>query len=167
MSSYVIRSGQEGKRRLKILARILWPTTFPLLKGLVREGMSCLDLGCGGGDVTIGMARLAGSKGKVVGIDVDAVKLAAAREEAVHQRLGNVEFRDANVFEWSEDAAYDLAYARFLLTHLGDPGSVVVQMRHALRPGGILVVEDIDFNSHFATPGMQPSTAMSSSTARS
>ena len=58
MSHYVIRGGQEGKRRLEVLARVMWPATFQLLKTAgIREGMICLDLGCGGGDVTIEVAR--------------------------------------------------------------------------------------------------------------
>jgi len=102
-SHYVIRGGHAGKRRLEILARTMWPTTFQLLKRIgVREGMACLDLGCGGGDVTLGMARVVGAGGRVVGIDMDSVKLAAAREEAVRQNLGQAKFRDGNVLEWSE-----------------------------------------------------------------
>src|SRR6266542_3461035 len=101
-SHYLIRGGQEGKRRLEILARVMWPTTFHLLKRIgVRVGMTCLDLGCGGGDVAIGMARLVGPKGHVVGIDMDSVKLATACEESARQNLSQIEFRDGNVLEWS------------------------------------------------------------------
>jgi len=152
-SHYVIRGGQEGKRRLEILARVMWPTTFQLLKRIgVCEGMFCLDLGCGGGDVAIGIARLVGAKGRVVGIDMDSIKLGAARQEAARQGLSHVEFRDGNVLEWSEESAYDLIYARFLLTHLRDRDVLVARMRRALRPGGVLAVEDIDFTGYFCHP---------------
>jgi 2-polyprenyl-3-methyl-5-hydroxy-6-metoxy-1,4-benzoquinol methylase len=150
---YVIRGGQDGKRRLEILARTLWPTTFQLLKRIgVRRGMTCLDLGCGGGDVTMGIARLVGVSGRVVGMDMDSIKLALAREEAARQGLSQVEFRDGNVLEWSEERTYDLIYARFLLTHLRDREAVVGKMRQALKPGGVLAVEDIDFTGYFCHP---------------
>jgi hypothetical protein len=41
-----------------------------------------------------------------------------------------------------------VAYARFLLTHLADPPAALM----ALRPGGAVVVEDIDFAGHFCHP---------------
>src|SRR5713101_8116476 len=113
MSHYVIRGGQQGKRRLEVLARVMWPGTFRLLKTAgIREGMICLDLGCGGGDVTIEMSRLIGPNGRIAGTDMDAIKLALASEEAARQGLGNVEFRNCIILEWYEDSAYDLIYAR-------------------------------------------------------
>ena len=45
-SSYVIRGGVEGKKRLELLARVLWPGTSRLLEQAgLRAGMTCLDLG--------------------------------------------------------------------------------------------------------------------------
>jgi 2-polyprenyl-3-methyl-5-hydroxy-6-metoxy-1,4-benzoquinol methylase len=152
-SEYVIRGGQEGTRRLEILCRILWPSTFRLLKNAgLRPGMTCLDLGCGGGDVTRGIARMTGAEGRVVGVDMDAVKLDAASQAADSHGLRNLEFRQANVYEWFEESVYDLIYARFLLTHLPDCAGALAAMRRALKPAGVLVVEDIDFTGSFCYP---------------
>jgi hypothetical protein len=46
----------------------------------------------------------------------------------------------------------DLAYARFLLSHLPDPAHAARQLRAATRPGGVIVVEDVDFSGHFCYP---------------
>ena len=43
-------------------------------------------------------------------------------------------------------------YARFLLTHLADPAAPSRAFGRALRPGGLLIVEDIDFKGIFAWP---------------
>ena len=146
---YVIRGGDEGKRRLELLGRVLWPTTCRLLKTSgIREGMTVLDLGCGSGDVTLAIARLTGS---AVGIDMDEVKLAHARAEAGRRGL-HAEFRAGNVFEWSESCVYDAIYSRCLLTHLSDVGGALNRMRQALKPGGILIIEDIDFTGCFCYP---------------
>jgi 2-polyprenyl-3-methyl-5-hydroxy-6-metoxy-1,4-benzoquinol methylase len=119
---YVIRGGHEGKRRLELLGRIMWPTTLRLFQRTgICEGMTCLDIGCGGGDVTFALARMVGPAGRIAGLDIDDVKLAAARERAVKERISNVKFRVANIYEWSDEGAYDRIYARFLLTHLPDP----------------------------------------------
>jgi hypothetical protein len=58
MRAYAIRGGKEGKERLNLLARVMLPTTSQLLKTVgFRRGMNCLDVGCGGGHVTLFMAR--------------------------------------------------------------------------------------------------------------
>jgi SAM-dependent methyltransferase len=114
--------------------------------------MACLDLGCGGGDVTLELARLVGPEGKVVGVDIDPTVLAIARQDAEAQHWENVEFRQSRIGESEFDPQFDLVYARFLLTHLKDPSGALLLMQRALRPGGRVVVEDIDFRGHFCYP---------------
>jgi SAM-dependent methyltransferase len=149
-AGYVIRGGEAGKRRLELLARVLWPTTLRLLRRAgVGPGTRCLDLGCGGGDVTAALARMTGVR--VVGVDLDTVKLAAAREECARQGL-DVELREGNVNELADRDRYDCVYMRFVLTHLNNPALAVEKARAALRPGGVLIVEDIDFAGAFCYP---------------
>jgi ubiquinone/menaquinone biosynthesis C-methylase UbiE len=153
MTHYVINGGVAGKQRMEVVARAFWPTTLTLLQRAgIREGMHCLDLGCGAGEVTFEIARLVGPKGHVMGMDMDAVKLGLARERAAKEGVGNVEFRQANVFEWDEDSVYDLIYVRFLLTHLPGCARVVPRLIRALRPGGALAVEDINFEGYVSHP---------------
>ena len=119
---YAIRGGKEGKKRLDLLARVMLPTTMQLLDrvGLIR-GMKCLDVGCGGGHVAMLMARIVGPEGRVIGTDTDAEILALAREDAEAAKVTNVTFQqlDACVCLWHEE--FDMAYARFLLSHLNEP----------------------------------------------
>jgi ubiquinone/menaquinone biosynthesis C-methylase UbiE len=151
--SYIIRGGVEGRQRLRLLSRILRPTTLALFDRVgVRPGMNCVDVGCGGGDVTLDLARRVGPSGRVVGVDIDATKLDLARQEAETERLANVEFRRVAIDAWRPAPEFDLVYSRFLLTHLNDPTAAVRTMRQGLRPGGVIVVEDIDFAGHFCFP---------------
>ncbi len=150
---YLIRGGLEGRERLRVLARVMRPTTLPLLERAgVTSGMRCLDVGCGGGDVTFDLASLVGVTGSVVGVDVDATKVDLARGDASHGQLSNVEFRVTDLTDGLGEEQYDVVYARFVLTHLRDPEGGVEVMRRALRPGGRLVVEDIDFRGSFCDP---------------
>ena len=65
-----------------MISQALASSTAALLDAAgVREGMRCLDLGCGGGDVTLALARLVGPSGVVVGIDMDAVKIELAQQD--------------------------------------------------------------------------------------
>jgi ubiquinone/menaquinone biosynthesis C-methylase UbiE len=152
-SHYVIRGGIEGRNRLRILSRVMWPSTLHLLERAgIRPGMRCLDIGCGGGDVSSELARMVGPTGSVVGMDIDEVKIGIAREEAAARGASNLEFRVCNLCETEPEAEFDFVYARFLLTHLGDPSALLVKVRQALRPGGTLVVADIDFRGYFSYP---------------
>jgi ubiquinone/menaquinone biosynthesis C-methylase UbiE len=97
---YVIRGGREGYDRLQVLSRVRWPDTSALFDQIgVRAGMRCLDLGCGGGAVTLEIARLVVPNGYVVGIDMDEEKLELVGAVAAERGLTNVEFRVANVNE--------------------------------------------------------------------
>jgi ubiquinone/menaquinone biosynthesis C-methylase UbiE len=143
----------EGRERLRLLARVMAPTTRALFERVgVAPSSRCLDVGCGGGDVTTALARLA-PDGFVVGVDMDETKLAVAREEAADAGLVNIEYRALDVLDPpGDDDLYDLVHARFLLTHLPDPSLALAQMYGWLAPGGALVVVDIDCTGHFCHP---------------
>src|SRR5918998_1210642 len=117
---YVLRGGRAGAERLHLLNRVKWPTTEPLLRAAcLHTGMSCLDVGCGG-DVTLKIAALVGAQGSVVGVDRDQSILRLARQEADKRGLP-VTFRRADTEELAEESAYDLVFARYLLSHLPRP----------------------------------------------
>jgi ubiquinone/menaquinone biosynthesis C-methylase UbiE len=118
----------------------------------VHEGMRCLDVGCGGGDVSYDLARIVGPAGAVVGTDLDETKLEIVRKEAASQQLLNVEARFADAVDALPAGYFDFAFARFLLTHVPDPRSVLRSMYAALRSGGMLAVVDIDFSGYFSYP---------------
>jgi SAM-dependent methyltransferase len=150
---YLIRGGLEGRERLRVLGRVMRPTTMPLIERAgVTAGMRCLDVGCGGGDVTFDLASLVGITGSVVGVDVDATKIELAPCDAEREENGNVEFSVGDVTEGLGEAEYDVVYVRFVLTHLRDPVAGIESMPAALRPGGRLIVEDIDYRGSFCEP---------------
>ena len=154
--SYVLRGGQAGAARLRLINRVKWPTTERLLgtAGL-QAGMRVMDMGCGGGDVTLRMRTLVGAVGEVVGIDLDQSILRLAQREAEGLNLP-VTFRHLDAEELEEVAAYDFAYSRYLLSHLQHPERALKAMVRALRPGGRLAVEDVFFPGHVCYP---PDTA--------
>jgi SAM-dependent methyltransferase len=149
---YVLRGGRAGAERLRLLNRVKWPTTQLLLRAAgLRAGMSCLDVGCGSGDVTLKMAALVGTEGNVVGVDRDQSILQLASQEAERQGL-SVNFRRLDTEELAQESAYDLVFARYLLSHLPRPQRAVELMVRAVRPGGRLVLEDVFFPGHICYP---------------
>lgn len=136
---YVIRGGAAGRERLRILSRIMYSSTASLFDRFrFKEGQQCLDIGCGGGDVTLELARRVGPSGKAVGADIDETQLDIARREVDAKGIRNVEFRSLDIRTAEEDigSVFDVVYARFLLTHLDDPSRAVAAFYRYLRPGG-------------------------------
>ena len=150
---YVIQGGVAGRERLRLLSEVMGPSTRALLAEVgIPAGAKCLDVGCGGGDVTLELARAAGPAGRAMGVDLDGTKLDIARREAAQQGYSNVTFEARDVTEWEPGDLFDVVFARFLLTHLPEPGRLVSAMRRHLRPDGVIIVEDVDFRGHFAEP---------------
>jgi SAM-dependent methyltransferase len=154
MPAYIIRGGEAGRERLRLLARVYAADDRSAVRALRRAGGIALPRrGCGGGDVSFDLARRVGPRGRVVGIDLDEVKLAAARAEAAAAGMANVEFHTADlVGGYLPQPGFDLVYARFLLTHLREPQPALERLCGLLAPGGLMIVEDIDFSAHFSHP---------------
>ena len=154
-TDYVIRGGAAGRERLRILSRIMYASTASLFDRFgLKDGQLCIDIGCGGGDVTLELARRIGPRGKAVGADIDETQLDIARREVDAKDIRNVEFRllDIRTTEKDIGSVFDVVYARFLLTHLDDPSRAVAAFYRYLRPGGLVIVEDIDFSGYFTYP---------------
>jgi ubiquinone/menaquinone biosynthesis C-methylase UbiE len=150
--SYAITGGEQGKRRLDLLSEIMRPTTLRLLaEAGLAGGDRCLDLGCGGGNVTLDMARIVGPGGLVTGVDFDPRIVELARQDATDAGAGNVEYHaaDARTFD---GGPFDLIYARFLLSHLSQPGTILARMRQLALPGARIVVEDTDMSGCYCHP---------------
>lgn len=153
MSEYIIRGGADGRARLKLLSTAMGPYTARLLDDArIPQGAHVLDAGCGAGDVTREIARRVGADGRVVGIDMDPVEIGFAREEVGSLGLGNIEFRTGNLLAIETAERFDAVYARFLLSHLSRPQDGLERVMACLKPGGLIILEDVDFRGHFCHP---------------
>ncbi len=117
-------------------------TSYRSLPGLITPGMTVLDVGCGTGAITCGMARLAGETGKVIGIDVSDQLISQAREK--YQGVANLSFTVADIRTYQPDHLFDLVASARTLQWLADPFSALRQMSSLLRDGGWLSV--LDYN---------------------
>ena len=116
----------------------------PLATALERLGIGpgwrCVDVGAGGGDVSVALAEIVGHDGRVYAVDSDprARDVAAAAAAAFSQVLA--------ITQAGEDLllpeTVDLAFCRFLLMHVADPAVVVRRMRLAVRSGGWVVAQE-------------------------
>jgi ubiquinone/menaquinone biosynthesis C-methylase UbiE len=149
---YTIAGGLADARRLARQAHVMAAATADFLaRAGLAPGAACLDVGCGDGQVTIAMARLAGARGRVVGVDVDASALAIAGRAAA-QAGAPARFVRADAAGQVTAAAFDLVYARLVLSHLVDPCAALRAMLAAARPGGTVAVEDLNLGTLRSEP---------------
>lgn len=114
----------------------------------LRDGMSVLDVGCGPGTITVGLARLVGGAGRVLGVDAAPEALEPARRLARESGLGNVSFTLGEVEELGfPDGTFDVVHAHQLLQHVGDPVAALREMRRVCRPGGLVAARDADYGA--------------------
>ncbi len=129
---------ERARERLQLLEDHSNPYTFEQLEKLqIQEGWICLDAGAGYGGVTRWLADKVGKEGRVDALDMEAGFL---RE----LNLGNVRVIVQNLVDHPLPIkAYDLVFARDVLMHIPQRADVIKKFVQTLKPGGILVVEDL------------------------
>ena len=119
--------------------------SFALLE--LREGRRILEVGCGAGDDARAMAALVRPGGEVVAVDGSRAMLDEARKRAdgcglpVRFQLG-----DAQRLDFS-NASFDGCRCDRTFMHLDDPRRALAEMARVTRPGGRVVVYEVDFET--------------------
>ena len=148
----------DERRRLELLERLNDPATVAHLEAIgVTSGWRCLEIGGGGGSITRWLCERVGSEGRVVATDLDTRFLDEIDSP-------NLEVRRHDILEDElEEGAFDLVHSRFLLEHLPGYRDALARMIDALKPGGWILVEDVDFAGALLAdasqrPGYPPET---------
>jgi len=99
----------------------------------------CLSICCGFGEIERMLARL-GVADHILGMDVAPGAIEKARERALAEGLGNIEYQvaDLNAEELPVEE-YDIIWANGALHHIRELDGVVAKLFRALKPGGYLV----------------------------
>jgi SAM-dependent methyltransferase len=116
------------------------PLATALLRLGLEEGWRCVDVGAGGGDVSVALAEMVGRHGRVYAVDSDpATRDEVARAAAAHAQV--IALTQAGE-DLSLPEEVDLAFCRFLLLHVLEPINVVRKMAASVRPGGWVVAQE-------------------------
>jgi ubiquinone/menaquinone biosynthesis C-methylase UbiE len=147
---YVHGYDRRANERLQDQANALvdllhWDTSYP-------EGTSVLEAGCGTGAQTTTLAR--NSPGaRFTSVDISADSLAQAQAAVEAAGLGNVRFRQADVFALPfEPQSFDHVFVCFLLEHVSRPVEALTALKALLRPGGTITVIEGDHGSTYFHP---------------
>ena len=148
-SSYVASEMPLGLdkelERLRAQALITWEQEArTLARWGLRDGMSVLELGSGPGFVSEQLVQLV-PNGSVVSIEIDPVLIEKSQSYLGARANGRWQLIEGNVMSTGlPDDSFDLVYGRYLFQHLPDPVGAAKEAMRVLKPGGKLVITDVD-----------------------
>jgi SAM-dependent methyltransferase len=115
-------------------------------------GSRVLEAGCGVGAQTVTLARNS-PEARIVSVDVSAASVAEAKRRAQAARIGNVEFRQADIFALPfAPQSFDHVFVCFVLEHLSRPLEALAVLKQLLKPGGSITVIEGDHGSAYFHP---------------
>jgi len=118
----------------------------------LEPGMQVLDVGCGPGSITVGIASRIGN-GRVIGVDMSESQVRLAERTAAERRVPNASFRTGNAYDLPfGDAQFDALFSHALLEHLTEPVRAMRECLRVLKPGGVLAVAAPDWGGFLYGP---------------
>ncbi|HMG21965.1 MAG TPA: methyltransferase domain-containing protein [Kofleriaceae bacterium] len=131
--------------RLRAQVELLWPKEREVVTRLgLRDGQDILELGSGPGFVT---RRLLDElpAARITGLEIDPLLIARAGEHVAGPGAERATFVEGDVMHPPlAEGRFDLAFARYLFMHIPDPVGAARQIKRLLKPGGRLIVSELD-----------------------
>jgi len=111
----------------------------------LKPHMRVLDVGCGPGTITAGLAGCV-PRGHVTGIDAAPEIIEQAAD--LTRDHANIDFATGDVYALDyPDATFCVVHAHQVLQHLSDPVTALREMRRVTKPGGLVAARDADFGA--------------------
>jgi SAM-dependent methyltransferase len=143
-------NAQTHRSDPRVLNRRTLERDHRALAAMLRPGMSVLDVGCGTGAITAGIAGAVGPAGRVVGVDRNGSLLESARLTFENIPGLRFEFVDALSLEFEDQ--FDIVTAARAVQWMADPARAVARMARAAKPGGAVVVLDYNHDRNSWSP---------------
>ncbi len=140
-SGYVFDNAwDKERRRIASIEEVFDPGTKRILDFVgLAPGWSVLEAGAGGGSIASWLASRVAPSGRVLATDLDTRFVESLQHPSLEVRR-----HDVTTDELPEES-FDLIHARCLLEHLPARDSVLKRFVAALKPGGVIVLEDVDW----------------------
>lgn len=147
MTDYALELSESEIRRYLMMAERARTEEADLWgqAGIV-EGAIVADVGCGPAAVSIKMAGVVGSSGRVYGVERDEAALVTARQLVADAKVDNVELRHGDATNTGlGPGSLDVAVVRHVLAHnKAQEQQIVDHLADLLRPGGAVYLVDVD-----------------------
>ncbi len=126
----------------KVLDSRSLQNSYSTLLPVLKKGMRVLDVGCGTGAISAGIAEAVGDEGYVIGIDSSDHLIAKGKQD--YADVTNLELVEANLFEYNPSEKFDLIVSARVLQWLSNPGQALAKFKTLLKPGGQISI--LDYN---------------------
>jgi ubiquinone/menaquinone biosynthesis C-methylase UbiE len=116
-----------------------------MAKAAIAPGMTVADIGAGEGYYTVRLAAAVGAGGRVLAQDIDQEALARLADRVERERLDNVSIKFGDEDNPRLPAnSFDRVFMVHMYHEITEPYAFLWHLRPALRPGGQVIVVDID-----------------------
>jgi len=114
-----------------------------VLAGLVRQGQTVLDIGCGMGHFTIGMAKMVGPHGRVIAVDIQDRMLDHVRRRAMKDGLSErIVLHKGEVSGVEMSGEVDSALAFWMVHEVPDQSAFFQAVKGLLKPDGLFLMAE-------------------------
>ncbi len=148
-NDYLLAGGSAELERLRLQARVWEPEAEIMLDRIgLQPGWNCIDLGCGAMGILGPLSRRVGPQGHVVGVDIDAKQLAAARDFVHENKLANVEVLKLDAYQTQlPRESFDFTHVRLVFAPGGRDEELLHEMLALTRPGAVIAIQEPDATS--------------------
>lgn len=120
----------------------------------VTPGMQVLDAGCGPGRVSIPVAKIVSPTGSLTAMDIQEGMLAEVKKRAEKEGISNIRYLQGGIGEGKlGEEQYDRIVMVTVLGEIPDREGAMKEIYGALKPGGILLIEETIRDPHFQKIG--------------
>jgi ubiquinone/menaquinone biosynthesis C-methylase UbiE len=112
------------------------------LAEILRPGMAILDVGCGTGAITSGIAEMVGSSGRVIGIDNNPDLIEKARQ--TYGDVPGLSFQLGDIYNLPFHHEFDIVTSARVLQWLANPQDALDNIVRATKVNGKVMV--LDYN---------------------
>lgn len=111
----------------------------------IKEGSTVADIGAGEGYYTVRLGARVGAKGRVLAGDIDPAALQRLGQRVERERLDNVSIKLGTPDDPRlPEASFDRIFLIHMYHEVTEPYAFLWRLRPALRPGGQVIVVDVD-----------------------
>lgn len=139
MNKEIKRDGQAAN---KIFDNRSLEKDYRTLAPILKQGLRVLDVGCGTGAISKGIAERVGPSGSVIGIDNTEAFIISGKE--TYKAVSNLELIHADLFQYEAAEKFDLIVSARTLQWLSTPKEALVKLKSMLKPGGQISI--LDYN---------------------
>jgi 2-polyprenyl-3-methyl-5-hydroxy-6-metoxy-1,4-benzoquinol methylase len=142
------RQALRGLERVNIISGIpglLWRAVRPLTAEITDRPVRVLDVGCGGGDISVALwkkSRFAGRPLQIGGCDISPKAIRMATERAAAARA-DAEYFSADVLNDDLPHDWDVLYCSLFLHHFDEPTGIRLLANMARSARRMVLVNDL------------------------